>query len=199
MAVFYGLYVADEKMAAALDLIRFFGEPYFVRRAHITVRGPYREKLPPETERTWQGKRYRIQFNGVDSFFSASQNTVYLKCDIPGIETVWDKPDYGGQITPHLTLYDGINSTFGYKLLDELKKSKWNFSAQSTELTIIQAKAKPRLLEDLRVHQELYDEILGQKINYRAALSLRPNHKLVYIECVVNFLQREYVSEPSSD
>jgi hypothetical protein len=192
MPIFYGLYVADERMAAAFDLIRFFGEPYFVRRAHITVRGPYPNRLPIEAESKWRGKQYQIHFCGVDSFFSVSQNTVFLKCDIPGIEAVWDKPDYGGQITPHLTLYDGKNSTLGYDLLNELKKRKWTFSIESTELMVIQAKARPPILDDLVAHQKLYDEILGQRIDYHAALTLTPKHKLVYIECVANFLQREY-------
>ncbi len=194
MPVFYGLYVADTKLAAALDLIRFLGEPNFVRRAHITVRGPYPEKLSVEIERAWKGKHYEIFFCGVGSFFSISQNTVFIKCDIPGIEAIWSKPDYGTEITPHLTLYDGKKSGFGYDLLDILKSNKWNFVANTTELTVIQAKAKPALLEDFSVHQSLHEEILGRRIDYKAIRFASAKQRLVYISWVVDFLQNTYDS-----
>jgi hypothetical protein len=194
MPVFYGLYVGDEKLAAAFDLIRFFGEPNFVRRAHITVRGPYTERLPLEIERNWRGKHYQIHFSGPGSFFSVVQNTVFIKCDIPGIETVWNKPDYGGGITPHLTLYDGRDSGFGYKLFDMLKLNDWNFFVDATELMVIQAKAQPRHLNDLEIHQNLHNEILSRPINYRSVRTLDTSQRLVYISWVLRFLQ-EYIGQ----
>jgi len=56
MPVFYGLYVDNERLAAALDVVRFFSEPNFFRRAHITVRGPYPDDLSDDAERLFRIK-----------------------------------------------------------------------------------------------------------------------------------------------
>ena len=194
MPIFYGLYVADERLAAAFDLIRFFGEPNSVRRAHITVCGPYSEKLPTNIEDRWRGSRYRIQFREPDAFFVESQRTVFLKCDIPGIEAVWDKPDYGNQITPHLTLYDGRDAYFGSRLLAKLKESKWDFGAESTELTLIRAKTGPISISDFSAYQNLYNEILARRIDYFTVRKMEPTQRLIYIDWIVDFLRKEYAS-----
>jgi hypothetical protein len=199
MPVFYGLYVADERLAAAFDLIRFLGEPNFVRRAHITVRGPYSQKLPTIVEGSWRGKRYGIYFREPGAFFSGAQRTVFLKCEIPGIEEIWDKPDYTGQITPHLTLYDGKDGYFGSRLLDTMKESMWSFVAESTELSVIHPKSTPASIKDFVVHQALYDEILERSVDYRAVRIMEPTQRLVYIKWVINFLQKEYIRKLSPD
>lgn len=194
MAIFYGLYVADPRLAAAFDLIRFLAEPNFVRRAHITVRGPYSERLPLEAEVGWEGKRYRINFSGPGSFFSLTQNTVFIRCDIPGIESIWNKPDYASEITPHLTLYDGRDSGFGYKLFDMLKLNDWHFGTDSTELKVIQAKATADTLDHLIEHQTLHAEFFDRRIDYRSIRTLESNQRLVHISWVLRFIQ-QYAAE----
>ena len=192
MAVFYGLYVENERLAAAFDVIRFFSEPNFFRRAHITVRGPYADDRMIGIDKTLQKKRYEIFFVEPGAFFDGRQNTVYLKCDIPGIEEVWDKPDYGGQITPHLTFYDGRDRGFAYYLLDELKQQPWRFSCQSTYLTKIKAKANAEELERFESHQNLYDEILNRKIDYRRVRALEGRQRRIYIGYVLQFIHDHF-------
>jgi hypothetical protein len=198
MSVFYGLYVADEKLAAAFDLIRFLGEPNFVRRAHITVRGPYPERLPEATENVWKGQRYKIKFLEAEAFFIGPQRTVFIKCQIPGIDAIWNKPDYGHQITPHLTLYDGKDGYFGSRLLDKLKVITWDFFAESTELTVIKAKSAPASISDFAAHQNLYGEILDRRVDYREVRKMEPTDRLVYIDWVIDFVRKEYSSHEQS-
>jgi hypothetical protein len=60
MPIFYGLYVENERLAAAFDIIRFFCEPNFFRRTHITVRGPYPDNYTLNLERGLREQRYEI-------------------------------------------------------------------------------------------------------------------------------------------
>jgi hypothetical protein len=192
MAVFYGLYVENERLAAAFDVIRFFSEPNFFRRAHITVRGPYADDHLVDVDERLLNKRYEIFVVEPGGFFDGRQNTVFLKCDIPGIEGIWDKPDYGGQITPHLTFYDGRDRGFAYYLLDELRRHPWRFSCQSTCLTKIKTKLNPEELERFESHQNLYDEILNRKIDYRRVRVLPGRQRLVYIGYVLQFIHDHF-------
>jgi hypothetical protein len=143
MRFFYGLYVKDEELAASLDLIRFLAEPNFFRRAHITVRGPYEQRIADQIASISRGKTYQIVFGGIGNFFEGKQNTVFLKCTVPGIEEVWSKPDFGEKITPHVTFYDGKERSFAYGILNELNNYRWDFSVESTALTEIEAKTNP--------------------------------------------------------
>jgi hypothetical protein len=191
MPIFYGLYVEDERLAAAFDIIRFFCEPNFFRRAHITVRGPYPDEYSVDIESRLLDKRFSILFAGPGRF-SATQNTVFLRCDIPGIEEIWDKPDYGGQITPHLTFYDGPERGFGYHLLNELEKQPWRFTAWSGPLTKIATKVRAVELNNLETHQRLYEEIFGRKIDYRPFRTTSPKQRLVYVSHILQFIHDQF-------
>jgi len=127
-----------------------------------------------------------------DVFFLGKQNTIFLKCKIPGIENIWDKPDYGEKITPHLTFYDGSDRGFAYYLFDELKKQPWHFSCPSTQLMKIQTKSKPEAIDRFEVHHNLYDEILGRRIDYRKVRTQPGRQRLVYIGYVLQFIHDQF-------
>lgn len=193
MRFFYGLYVKNEELAASLDLIRFLAEPNFFRRAHITVRGPYTERIADQIANLGRGRTYQIIFGGIGNFFEGNQNTVFLRCSVPGIEEVWSKPDFGNQITPHLTFYDGRDRSFAYGILNELRKYSWNFSAVSTELMEIEAKTSPGIyLDEFRLHQQVHDQILGRHLDYREIQKLGWRRRLPYISEVANFVGRNF-------
>jgi len=193
MRFFYGLYVKDEELAASLDLIRFLAEPIFFRRAHITVRGPYTTRIADQIAHISGGRTYKILFRGLGTFFQAKQNTVFLKCEVPGIEEVWNKPDFGNQITPHVTFYDGPERGFAYGILNELNHYRWDFSAESTELTEIEAKTSPGVyLDEFKLHQKVHDQILGRHLDYREIRNLHWRRRLPYISEVANFVGRHF-------
>ena len=193
MRFFYGLYVKDERLAAALDLIRFLAEPNFFRRAHITVRGPYSERVPDEIKEISKGKTYRINFGGIGKFFEGTQNTIFLKCEIPGIEDVWNKPDFGDRITPHLTFYDGPQRSFAFGISNALEKFDWSFEAELTPLTEIETKSDPRVyLDEFKLHQRLHEEILGHRLDYKGLPMLPWRQRVVYVSWVADFVMKNY-------
>ncbi|RTL53019.1 MAG: hypothetical protein EKK40_06390 [Bradyrhizobiaceae bacterium] len=189
MRIFYGLYVQNEKLAAAFDLIRFLAEPNFFRRAHITVRGPYTTPLTINSSET-----FTIYPKGIDSFFDVTQrqHTVFLKCEIPGIERVWHKPDFEGKITPHITFYDGKERSLAYSLLRQLQTHNWIFPIQSTELVEVAPKAAAASLNEFQLHQETYNEILGQNIDYRIVGQLHWRKRIDLVAWVADFVDKNF-------
>jgi hypothetical protein len=196
MAVFYGLYVADERLAAALDLLRFLAEPQFVRRAHITVRGPY-DDTQPDILQTASNKSYQILFDGVDSFMEIGkkQNTVFLKCEVPSIEQVWHKPDFTGEIRPHLTLYDGKDRGHAIALLRCCQQYRLKFTAPSTKIIQIKPKSKAAEIQEFQLYQEIYDEIVDKRIDYVSIQRQQWRERLPFFEEVARFIETNYVAK----
>lgn len=192
MRFFYGLYVKDPALAAALDLIRFLAEPNFFRRAHITVRGPYTSRAENHIEEINKGHTYPILFRGIGSFFGKSQHTVFLKCEVPGIEKIWNKPDFAGDITPHITFYDGKDRGLAFGILHQLELHKWEFATDSTELVEIESKSDAAALNEFRLHQNTYNEILGRNIDFREVRSLHWRQRVVLISWVADFIGKHY-------
>ena len=123
---FYVLYVPDGPIAACIDAIRVLANPAEKHRAHITVRGPYQRggKKFDNINRIVEGSA--INIHGSGNFFNSGQNTVYLRCESPQLEAVWDKPDYG--FNPHITLYDGSSLEFAKNLWDIVSRRNYEIS-----------------------------------------------------------------------
>lgn len=141
MAWFYGLYLNDERLEAALELIRFVGEPDYLRRPHITVRGPYERKQDALLEKLGYSPKY-VFVRGVAAFFFENQNTVLLECDLPEKDRVWRKPNFPDG-KPHITLYDGRSRNLALSLRLSLKQCKWQFRTPVGGLDIIEKKVDP--------------------------------------------------------
>ncbi len=124
MRVFYVIYVSDPLLEGILDGVRFLANPHEKGRAHVTVRGPYRQRY----DLTAQQRRIagtRLTCHGAGSFFGPRQNTVFVRCDSPALRDVWHKPDYGYH--PHLTLYDGSSRVVAEDLLTLLEAADARF------------------------------------------------------------------------
>ena len=135
----------------------------------------------------------QIVFRGLGNFFEGKQNTVFLKCEVPGIEEVWSKPDFGDKITPHVTFYDGKERAFGYGILNELNHYRWDFSVESSALVEIEAKTNPGVyLDEFKLHQKMHDQILGRHLDYREIQTLNWRRRLPYISEVANFVGRNF-------
>jgi hypothetical protein len=151
--LFYGVYIKEIQASGALDLLRFICEPNYVRRSHITVRGPYKTRRESDIE-SFNSKEAISSFAIVDSlgsFFDGSQNTVLLKCRIDGVEKIWNKPDYPDSF-PHLTIYDGSSREFAISLRYTLKQFKWKLKFKIGELELIEKKFDP--IEKLGTHAD---------------------------------------------
>lgn len=104
MRVFYVLYVTDVRLRSALDTIRLLYDPAISHSAHITVRGPYSQRLNlAGLSSEIAGEQ--VVLHRVGYFFEKGQHTVHFEAFSPRLHRVWQKRDFS--FTPHLTLYDG--------------------------------------------------------------------------------------------
>lgn len=169
MAWFYGVYLTDERLEAALELIRFLGEPDYLRRPHITIRGPYERKQDALLERLSYTPGL-VFVKGLSVFFDANQNTLLLECDLPEKERVWRKPDFPDG-KPHITIYDGKSRQLALNFRLSLKNCKWQFHAPIGELKLIEKKVDPdvslpTMFENVSAiySQVMFDEFDVEKI-----------------------------------
>ena len=123
---FHVLYVPDGLIADCIDAIRVLAHPSEKRRAHITVRGPYQRASNRLDSVNRSIESSEINIDGSGNFFESGQNTVYLRCRSPNLESVWYKPDYG--FNPHITLYDGSSHEFARKLWDVVSSRTYDMS-----------------------------------------------------------------------
>jgi hypothetical protein len=142
MSWFYGVHLLDKKLEAALELIRFIAEPDFLRRPHITIRGPYERKQDATLEKLHYTDK-EIRIIKVDTFYSDNQNTLFLECAIPDKERVWRKPNFPDG-SPHITLYDGPSREMAWSIRAALKECKWKIKTQVSDLSLIQKKRDPK-------------------------------------------------------
>lgn len=103
--IFYVVYLPDNVVGTCVDVFRALINPGTKNHAHITVRGPYEGFQDPSA---WadDAMELPIKIGAPATFYSNTQNTVYLSVDAPALRKVWHKPRYPDG-TPHLTLYDG--------------------------------------------------------------------------------------------
>jgi hypothetical protein len=130
--VFYVFYSKDTQDQSVLDAICFLADPSEKNRAHVTVRGPYRQKRGvPAISRAVDGSE--IAVTGVDAFLEPGQNTVFFALSAPALDLVWHKPDFP-ESQPHLTIYDGKSREFAVKLRSRLQQVNPRFRFQATPL-----------------------------------------------------------------
>ena len=129
---------SDEKIARLFDLARIVLQPEFARPAHITLRGPYKNRK--DVAATVMGKDVgSITVTRPGSFLSDMQNTIYLGVTILGISDFWRKPDFPEGI-PHLSIYDGEDRRFAWAVFNVLRKHKWGIRLNSTPMHILETK-----------------------------------------------------------
>ena len=138
--LFVGITIEDLRVRQLFDLARVLLEPEFARHAHITLRGPYKHKK--DINQSIFSRTVRsITLSRPNTFFNESQNTVYLRAEIPGIGDYWYKPDYPDGV-PHLSIYDGTDRVLAWQTLLLLRKFPWNITFQSSPLQIIDSKER---------------------------------------------------------
>ena len=115
--VFYVVYFRDQRLQAAFDAMRLIANPHEKSRAHITVRGPYRQRYDVRgLDRKIRDTE--IVTDGAGSFFDGDQNTVFIGCRSRKLREVWLKRDFG--FHPHITIYDGSSRDFANLLYGRL-------------------------------------------------------------------------------
>ncbi len=160
--IIYAIRIKEICIADILNYAKQVCSPFSKTEIHLSVRGPYKRKLPQKsiTKYNKEIENRIININGVGNFFEDKQLTVFLNCESDVIKKVWSKSNYG--YNPHMTLYDGDDSIFARKLYDSLNEMhiKLSFTATSLEEYNIKTNAPsfalalsytPQTLEKLQI------------------------------------------------
>ncbi|WP_114939633.1 N-6 DNA methylase [Mucilaginibacter endophyticus] len=154
--IFYVIDIKDRNLQTIIDGIRILANPDEKHFAHITVRGPYEQKIREESLTNINDiiRNKNVGVDGVANFFEYGQNTIYLKCNSPILKDIWFKKDYKESFNPHLTIYDGRSKNFAQKLYDILNRYSFSFDIKVDEI-------KP-----IRSHKRQFNETFAYEYNF---------------------------------
>jgi hypothetical protein len=197
MHLFYVLHIHDRVLSDCVDAIRFLSNPREKQRAHITVRGPYKRRIPVENlNRKISGDV--ISINKVGNFFEAGQNTVFFECSSPNLKSVWKKRDF--PFKPHLTLYDSGSRQFAERLFQILQKHQYHLTFKAELLNpLVSAKGQSSFSMSLFFNKTWISGLLNQHLNPEDISELSENHRLALIDKICGFMSKiESSDEPLS-
>ncbi|MFY0523210.1 hypothetical protein ACN28I_08515 [Archangium gephyra] len=176
MRVFYVVYVGDEAIASHLDAIRLICNPDEKTSAHVTVRGPYRQrfKMPVLTREVTSEP---VFVSGVGNFFEHRQNTVFLRCESDALRRAWFKRDY--PYNPHVTLYDGSSAAFARNLYARIQGVKLSFCFEPTPLKALVSRRGQRDAEVwMRLNYALVSQVAGYAVTAEAIRNMTEEERL---------------------
>ena len=107
---------------------------------HVTIRGPYRKKITPETI-TKCGQLLDcepILIHGIDMFENPDAYVVYIKVSGNRLREVCWKPEFPKKTygcNPHISLYRGTDKELAEKVLDFLHKEPLKLICRDFKLT----------------------------------------------------------------
>lgn len=126
--IIYVLYIEQQPFADCLNAMRMLAEKAPRDATHVTVCGPFTEELPrdqiEDINRRIRGQS--IIVNGVNTFWSAHQNTVYLEVEGDFLYKVGRRTDFPDYI-PHITIYNNDKRKWACKVLCALKEFPFSF------------------------------------------------------------------------
>lgn len=190
---FFGITFDDARTDALFDLARLVLEPEYSRKAHITLRGPYKRR-PHKNSKWFSHKVDDVTFLGPGHFFEGSQNTVFLKCEIPFISDIWRKPTYPNGV-PHLTIYDGEDRRFAWYIFRTLQEHDWKFKTKPSKIKSLASKEKietkylvdgspiERALSEIAARQYSMEKLKMLHEGQRIYLLKRICHHLHFLNC----------------
>lgn len=139
---FVFLEITDPEIGSLLQCMQWILSGVEPRRpVHLTLRGPYRQKVPPRVlknlQAAMQGDVLRV--GDVGRFTNQDEEVVFLRVDSPNLRKVWWKAsypirDYG--YAPHISLYRGGDARFARRVADFLERESLNLSCAEYELTV---------------------------------------------------------------
>ena len=126
--IIYVLYIEQQPFADCLNAMRMLAEKAPRDATHVTVCGPFTEELPKDhiadLNRRIRGQSMII--SGVNTFWSAHQNTVYLEVEGDSLYKIGRRTDFPDYI-PHITIYNGNKRKWACKILCALKEYPFSF------------------------------------------------------------------------
>lgn len=144
---FYVVYPANQDLRNLLNSLKYIADENQRTEAHITVRGPYVNRLSKRNLMKFSAiiKNEELQISKVDNFFAFNQNTVFFKCDEnENLKAIWKKLTYN-EFRPHITIYDGDNEEFAHKLFNKLSSDFKPFTYRVSALEWLEPKSNQTL------------------------------------------------------
>ena len=186
MRVFYAVYIQDDFWRRWMDVIRFLCNPNEKHSAHVTLRGPYKQRYALKAmSEAIEGKVIDVQHVG--AFWGISQNTVFLRCDSPYMEKVWYKPHVGYH--PHLTLYDGGLRGFADVLYTILRQHDVRFAFHASKLyPLVSSQGQSGFNLATQFEASEVAEVLGEEVSVHRIHSLDEERRLEMVSQVCNHL-----------
>lgn len=204
---FYVLYPKDIVVSNYLNAMKVLCDPTQRTYAHITVRGPYKNKLNTDLLNIQNSiiRNEELIISDVENFFPFNnQNTVFLKCDDnENLKKIWKKLTYN-DFKPHITIYDGKNFEYAQKIFAILSKNFKPFTYQVENLTFLEPKSKDALsLFALKnsFDYNFFKRAFNQNINISSITEMskteRIKHLEVFSEIAFNALsEKHYHQQP---
>ncbi|WP_298938572.1 hypothetical protein [uncultured Dysgonomonas sp.] len=194
---FYVLYPKNNRLKNFLNSIKLLCDYNQRTEAHITVRGPYKNKIGEDFVTKWSniisGEILHISF--VENFFPFGQNTVFFRCeDNNALRKVWNKLTYN-DFKPHITMYDGKNKRFAIKLYNLIASDFEPFLYEVDKLSYLEPK-NPTLLDMFSLKNNFdysfYKEILDIDIDLEILKKISEETRLLYIKSILRHLKAEF-------
>lgn len=196
MALFYVIYLRDGISVDCIEAIRLLSNPFEKKAAHLTVRGPFPNKIRLEdANKKLAGNK--ILLDGISRFLSPNQYTIFFTCKATRIKKVWNKPDY--PFNPHVTIYDGDSLMFASELYDVLSRHSYKLGFLADKLTPLISKSgtknqyKPLHLDVVEI-----SKIIGEPFDISRLSEMNGSKRLALIEQLCRFLeQRSLETDPN--
>lgn len=197
--LFYVVYPKNTELRNLLNAIKLMADITQRTEAHITVRGPYKKRLNSDLIDKYStiisGENLKI--SGISNFFAYGQNTVFFKCDDnQALRKIWNKITYN-EFKPHITIYDGDNEEFAYKLYREISSHFKPFLFEVDKLETLEPKNRYSL-EFYRLSNSFDYSTLSNIFNEDFSKSfikkLPDNKKIQYTKNLCNYLYNNFSS-----
>ena len=195
--VFYVVYFRNQRLQAAFDAMRLIANPHEKSRAHITIRGPYRQRYDVRgLDRKIRDTE--IVTDGAGSFFDGDQNTVFIGCHSRELREVWLKRDFG--FHPHITIYDGSSRDFASLLYGRLLDLAIQFRFRVGGLLPLPS-VKGQYSMDLRqaFDATVVADITGSRLDVAEVDALSAEQRVGWVELLADRLRECASAQPTSE
>lgn len=202
------LYIDDNTLGPALELMRRTSQPESRSLPHVTVR--YAPALPEDPE-FYTSKPidsiYVAEPGSFDNYAFAqdSLSTVFLRCESETLEQLSYKPDYPDSVF-HVTIYDGPPSSLAAGVFKLLSTFDWHlpFSLPKSRLTLKAVGSKSQVSHDRipslsQPARALFLMLRGTELDPLQLLQFTDPQRLELIEEICEYIHKKGESNARLD
>ncbi|GGF76683.1 hypothetical protein GCM10011332_33350 [Terasakiella brassicae] len=194
----YFLYVkfSTSKLTDLINLLIFLSDPKEKNGLHLTLRGPYTQRVLTESEEMFSRIRRelfktKVSVFGLGNFFKYGQSTLYLRAESDLVSKYLWKKNIKKPI-PHLTIYDGASKEFSNRLANTLSLYRFFFELQIDKVDVystISGQKSMELAFDLNL--DLLLEVTGKRYKYEDFRDMKEWERLMLINRICPRIEYE--------